>query len=146
YDHGVGRGWNSHQAAELPHRIQTKDWIFVIIVRQTFDRLPDANRVLERERGIRIVAKGVAGQCLDERAVAAQLIVRRKNTALQLVRREAFALGELPRVLDQLLDGADLVLAFAVGVAEKKIARELHLVANLAAEQLVKWQLYRLAH
>ena len=122
--------------AHAPHPVHAPGRVLEVLVVEVLDAVREARRVVQRVRRVRVVAQAVLGEGLGQRAVAGQLVVRRVDAALELVRREAVRALELARVLDQLLGRAHLGHA-VVGVAEEQVAGERHVVAQPAAEQVV---------
>ena len=96
----------------------------------------EAQRVGQRGRRVRVVAQPVLRERLGQRAVAGQLVLRRVDAALELVRAEPVRALELARVLDELLGRAHLGHV-RPRVAEEQVGGELDLVAQPAAEQVV---------
>ena len=135
-DDGVGRDRQRHEFLQPLQLRHAPDRVLEIVVADVEDAAAEVDRVGERQRAVRVVAKALAGQRRGERAIARELVRRRIDAAFQLVRREAVRRLERARVGDELLGRAHLALAgFGIGVAEEEIARELDGVAQLAAEQ-----------
>ncbi len=96
------------EARELRH---SPDGVFVVVVREVLDAATEIDRVGKRERAVRVVAVAVVGKRLGERAVARELVSRRKDAALELVHAKAVLLAQRARVRDELLGGAHLALS-----------------------------------
>src|SRR5439155_9834087 len=137
-DDRVRRQRDRNLLAHAPHPVQTPGRVLEVVVPQVLDRAPEAHRLLDREHRVRVEANAVLGEGLRERSEALELVIGRKDAALQLVRAEAEAAAELGGVLDELGLRAHLALArLRVRVAEEEVARERYLLAEFAPEQLV---------
>ena len=146
-DDGVGRDRQRHEFLQPLQLRHPPDRVLEVVVANVEDAAAEGDRVRERQRGIGVVAKALAGQRRRQRAIAGELVRRRIDAALQLVRREAVRRLERRRVGDELLRRAHFALAGdGIGVAEEEIARELDGVAQLAAEQRVHGHAELLAH
>src|SRR4029077_12780462 len=109
-----------------------------IVVVQILDALAEPDGLLGRPHRVGIEPERITRERLGERAIALELIGRRKDAALELVRLEAVGLLELARVLDELLAGAHLARAVArIRIPKKQIRRERNAIPDLAAQDVV---------
>src|SRR5690606_32862006 len=105
---------------DAPHAVEAVGRVFEVSVSQPFDRLADADGLLNRPGAVGIDAEAVAGKRLGQSAEALDLVVRVKHAGLELVACEAMLGLEFSGVRDQLLGRTGLTAAF-IGIAEKQV-------------------------
>src|SRR5208337_3955163 len=123
--HGIGRQRHPEFLAHPSHSVQAENGIFQVIVVQVFNRSAELDGLLCRPHGVWVKPQPIPGQCGSERAIALQVVLRQKNSALQLVRGEAPSLLEFLCVRHELLNGANFSGPISgAGITEKEIGRK----------------------
>ncbi len=135
--HRVGGQWDADHLAGAAHAVQSEDRIFKIVIAYSLDSLAETNGLFGGPDGVRVEAERVARQACGQRAVGLQFVILREDAGFQFVGREAETLLQIARVLDELIDSSDLAASGArVGIAEKTVCGEGHLVTQPAAQNV----------
>jgi hypothetical protein len=136
HDDGVGGERNAKALPRLAHPVEPIHGIFKIIVIQVFDRASESNSLFGRPDGIGIESNPVARHRGRERPITFEIVFKREDAALELVRSKAVSLLQRSRVLDDLLDRADGALAVRVRITEEDVRGERDAIAHPAAEDV----------
>ena len=117
--------------------LQAVHGVLEVVVAEVLDVLAEPDGLLGGPDAVRVEAEAIAREGRGERAVALELVLRREDSALELVARESVARLEGSRLRHQLLGGAHLAPAGArVRVAEEEVGGERHALAQPATEDL----------
>ena len=138
-DDRVGREREPHEVAQRLHLRDAEHRVLEPVVVEVLDRPAEAHGVAERQRAVGVEAQAFARAALRRARDSTRARASGGNTPpfSLCVRKPCRALQRL-RVRDELLGRAHFALAGRrVREAEEQVARELDVVAQLAAEERV---------